>query len=85
MITEELLSMLRCPVTHERLQVADSAHLERINQAITRRHVKNRLGETVAKPIGEGLINESGTLLYTVEDDIPCLLPDEAIDVGGIA
>lgn len=85
MITEEFLAMLRCPVTRERLRVADAGQLERLNQAINEGRVKNRLGDAVAGPVSEGLVNESGTLLYTVEDEIPCLLPDEAIELGGIA
>lgn len=81
MISEDLLSILRCPVTHQPLHAADSSLLARLNAKIEAGQVVNRLGEAISQPLDGGLVNQAGTLLYAVRDDIPCLLTDEAIDL----
>ncbi|MFV1965256.1 MAG: Trm112 family protein [Pirellulaceae bacterium] len=79
MIRDEFLRMLRCPVSHRPLRHAEKALLDRVNAAIDAKRLVNPLGETVDQPLDDGLVNEAGTLLYPVRDEIPCMLVDEAI------
>jgi uncharacterized protein YbaR (Trm112 family) len=82
MISDEFIEMTRCLHTGRPLHRADKTLCERLNQAIGAGHVQNRSGETVARAIDAGLVNEDGSLLYPVYDDIPQLLSDEAIPLA---
>ena len=60
---------------------ADAALIERLNQAIARGELKNAGGQVVSRPLDGGLLRADGCLLYPMVDEIPILLPDEAIGV----
>lgn len=81
MVDQELLDILVCPETKQPVRLADGELLERLNAAITAGHAANRGGESVTKPVLEGLIREDGRFVYPVRDDIPIMLIDEAIPV----
>jgi uncharacterized protein YbaR (Trm112 family) len=79
MIDKQLLELLVCPENHTALHEAEPSLVERINQAIQARRLKNRAGRVVEQAIQGGLVRQDGTLLYPVIDDIPVLLIEEAI------
>jgi uncharacterized protein YbaR (Trm112 family) len=83
MVDQELLDILVCPETRQPVRLADGVLLERLNAAITTGRATNRGGESVTKPILEGLIREDGCFVYPIRDDIPIMLIDEAIPVPG--
>jgi uncharacterized protein YbaR (Trm112 family) len=82
MISDDFLQILRCPETHQSLRRADAELVEQVNADIAAGRVTNRSGERVTRPMDAGLVNQDGNLLYAVRDEIPCLLVDEAIDLG---
>jgi uncharacterized protein YbaR (Trm112 family) len=84
MIADRLLDILRCPQDRTRLRQADARLVERINLAILAGTLSNVAGERLTKPVDGGLIREAGDLLYPVIDQIPVMLPDEAVVVADI-
>lgn len=82
MIDAKLVDILRCPQDRSRLQVAAPEIVDRINQAIERGTAVNLAGERLPKRIDGGLVREAGDLLYPIVDDIPVMLPDEAVELS---
>ena len=86
--SDDFLRLTRCPVTLTSLVTAESALLERVNRAIVAGTLTNGLGHLPVETVHEGLVNQSGTLLYPVINGIPCLIAEEALlleelDTGG--
>ena len=79
MISQQLLSVLRCPVEHGPLRNVEAAVVARLNERIAAGSLVSRGGQPVQRPLTGGLLNESGTILYPVVDGIANLLVDEAI------
>ena len=78
-----LLNIICCPVTREKLSIATSKQLEFINAEIANSMLKKLDGSIAEKPQSKALINATKTLLYPIEEDIPILLENEAIKLKG--
>ena len=76
-----LLDLLVCPDTKEKLALADAAQLGRLNRAIEEGTVKNKAGQPVRAALSAALVRVDGRVAYPVQDNIPVLLPDEAISL----
>lgn len=83
-LPKELLDVLVCPETHEKLGVASAGLVTRVNEAIRAGTLRNRAGRPVTQPIEAGLVRADGKVLYRVDEEIPNLLPDEAIPLDGV-
>ena len=84
MISNELLSILCCPETKQDLVAAEGSLIERLNQSIAKRTLKNRAGAIVELPLEGGLIRKDKKFLYPVRSDIPVMLLDEAIPLENL-
>ena len=84
MVDPELLEILVCPETHQAVRPADAELLDTLNRAIRSGKVTNRGGDAVSKPMDEALIREDNNVLYRVDEDIPIMLIDEAIDLENL-
>lgn len=82
-ISQELLDILVCPETRQSLTLAEADEVMGINQQIARRELVNREGKTVTEPVEGALIRADRQVLYPIRDDIPIMLIDEAIALGG--
>ena len=78
---KRLLTILRCPVTHKGLSLANRDTLLRINAAIDAGTLSNRDGETVTEPWTEALLTDDRKLLYCVRNGIPVLLEGESVSM----
>ena len=81
MIAPELLQILCCPETHQRLRAADPKLVQALNVQITNGQLKNRTGKAVTEKIDSALLREDGKVAYVVRRDIPVMLIDEAVPV----
>jgi uncharacterized protein YbaR (Trm112 family) len=84
MLADHLLAILRCPQSRTKLRVAEPDVIARLNRAIAARTLTNVVGERLERSLDGGLIREAGDLLYPIFDQIPMLLPDEAIDLRNL-
>ena len=79
MVHSELLEILVCPETKQKLRLAGKEVLDRVNQGVAKGYVRNQCGEQVKGRVEEALVREDGRVLYLVQDGIPVMLLDEAI------
>ncbi|KAA3657397.1 MAG: Trm112 family protein [Calditrichaeota bacterium] len=72
-------SSLICPISRVPLELMNDKQLQEINQKINAGVIMTQINEPVATPLSSGLISKDGKYFYRIEDDIPVLLPDEAM------
>lgn len=77
-----LLDLIRCPITLEKLDLATPELTERLRSELKSGNLTNRIGTTVSDDFHTGLVNLSGTWFYPVVEEIPVLVPDEAISIA---
>ncbi len=75
----ELLDILCCPETHQKLQLAAPPILERLNQQVATGRLHNRAGRVLDEKVTAALVRADGKYLYPMHQNIPILLVDEAI------
>ena len=81
MIDRDLLRVLCCPETHQRVALAEPSVLARVNAAITEGRLRNQSGQWVVELIEGGLIREDGRLLYPIRQRIPLMRIGEGISL----
>jgi uncharacterized protein YbaR (Trm112 family) len=82
MIDKELLEIVRCPETKQKLTPADDKQITDLNARIEKGEIKDRGGEAVKDKIDGGLVREDGQFLYLIRNNVPVLLIDEAIPLA---
>ncbi len=81
---KKLLDILVCPVTRQPLAPLDGERLKALNTAIGQSGVQFG-GHRQTDALCEALVTRDGKRIYRVDDGIPVLLPDEALDAGSLA
>ena len=82
MIRPELLEILRCPETHQRLSPASADLIAQLNSRIKEHQLRNRAGKTVEDPLEAGLLRQDGAVLYPIRGNLPIMLIDEGVLLG---
>ena len=80
----KLLDLLVCPATHQPLHRLDATQRERLNAVIALGSLRRSDGQTVTKSLDEVLVTRDGRRAYRVDDGIPVLLVDEAINLASL-
>ncbi len=83
MIDADLLKILCCPETHQDVRLAEPAVIAQLNEQIAAGALKNRGGQPVQEKLDAGLIRADGKVLYPIRNNIPIMLVDEGLPVGG--
>ena len=83
MVDEQLLKLLVCPETKQPLRLATAEELQSLNAQVAAGAVVNRAGGRVVAPVEALLIRHDGACGYPVWEDIPVMLVEEAISLGG--
>lgn len=77
---KRLLDVLCCPVTKAPLRPLARDELDALNRAIAAGGLVTLSGSPVARTFDSALVTRDGRRIYRVDDDIPVMLADEAID-----
>ena len=85
MIDSKLLDILVCPDTKQVVTLADESLLNKVNEAITNKSIKNRAEQLIDKKIEAALITEDQQTIYPIRSDIPVMLIDESIPLKQLA
>ncbi|WP_093534028.1 Trm112 family protein [Stenotrophomonas rhizophila] len=81
----KVIDLLCAPRTAQRLSLLDSKGLDALNRAIGAGTVTNLEGTPLVQPVREALLTQDRKQIFRVNDGIPVLLPEEAIDTAQIA
>ncbi|WP_447784806.1 Trm112 family protein [Stenotrophomonas bentonitica] len=81
----KVIDLLCAPRTAQRLSLLDSKGLDALNRAIGAGTVTNLEGTPLVQPLREALLTQDRKQIFRVNDGIPVLLPEEAIDTAQIA
>ncbi|MBS3958331.1 MAG: Trm112 family protein [Xanthomonadaceae bacterium] len=80
----KLLDLLVCPATHQPLHRLDAGQRQQVNAAIAEGRLRRGDGTTESRPLADALASRDGKQVYRIEDGIPVLLIDEALDTRGL-
>ena len=81
----KLLDILCCPQSKQPLAMLAANDLAALNRAIAQGPVRRGDGSVQDTPIQQGLITRDHKTIYRIDDGIPVLLADEALDTAQIA
>ena len=83
-VDKDLLSILCCPETKLDVSLADDALINKINDAVNRGVLKNKIHKPVTELLDGGLIRSDRKILYPIREDIPVMLIEEGIPLDQI-
>lgn len=78
-IDKDLLAILCCPETKQRVSLADESLIQRVNEAIGRGKLQNRGKQGVTQPVDGGLVRADAKIFYPIRENIPVMLIEEGI------
>lgn len=78
----DLYTILACPVTGQRLRLLEPDEIGVLNQKIASGAVKHRGGAAADTSLDGGLATSDADFVYPIFDDLPYLLPEDAIRVS---
>ena len=76
---KQLLDILCCPETKEKVRLLEASQIKRINALISEGKCRYSDGSIVTDSIEAGLITLNGKTMYRIDNDIPVMLPEKAV------
>ena len=83
-ISQDLLNLLVCPLTKQKLQLLSRDLVLRLNGRISQGDVRSAGGTFVEFPADQVLITADRSRLYLVRESIPIMLVDKSIETSTI-
>jgi uncharacterized protein len=80
----DLLEILVCPETHQKLRVAEAPLLEKLREQQAAGKLMNREGQAVGEAPEAALVRKDGKFAYLIVAQIPIMLIDEAVPLDQI-
>ncbi len=84
-ISKELLDILLCPETRQRLTLAEPALLEQLNREVGASRLRNKAGHAVEQHLDGALVREDRQAAYPIVDGLPIMLIDQAIPLAQLS
>ena len=81
-IDKDLLTILCCPETKQAVTLADPGLIQRLNESIKGRQLKNAGKQMVTEPVDGGLLRADSQILYPIRENIPVMLIEEGIPLS---
>ncbi len=81
-ITQDLLSLLADPETHEAFALATEAELSALKQALKDGRARRRNGAALGPDLEGALLSQGRRVAYLIEAGIPNLLIDERVELS---
>ena len=78
----ELLSILVCPESHQKLSLAEEPMVAAVNASIAAGTQRTVAGAEVSEAVDGGLVREDGKVFYPIRESIPVLLVEEGLTLG---
>ena len=75
----DLLEILRCPETGQRLRIATDEELTRLRAALKDGSAQSRSGQLPEDTISAALIREDGTAMFPIVRGIPNLIIEDSL------
>jgi uncharacterized protein YbaR (Trm112 family) len=82
MITDDVLNLLVCPESKQRLRFADSAIVERLKKLSISGELVTIAGSRVNGDFEAVLLREDGAIGYLVRGGIPILLVEQGVGIS---
>ena len=79
MVSSQLLPILVCSVSGERLRLLAPDEVKTLNARIQADELRNRSGELAPGPLDGGLAADDAKVVYPIVNDLPYLLPEDGI------
>lgn len=77
---EELLEVVCCPLTQQKLAWLLKDAIEELNSRISAGKVVNKKGEVLKEELEAALVSEDGKIIYPVKNGIPMLLVECGVE-----
>lgn len=84
-VDKDLLAILCCPETKLDVTLADDALITKLNDAIGRGQLKNKVQKPVTELLDGGLVRSDRKILYPIREDIPVMLIEEGIPLDQVS
>lgn len=83
-LDKRLLDILCCPDSKQPVSLLGSRQLATLNDSLARGGLKLIDGSPASGPLEAGLLTHDAQRVYRIEDGIPVMLVDQAIDVRSV-
>ncbi len=80
-MSPELLDILVCPRSKKKLELADTATLDKLNAQIRAGKCSDIAGTPVTEIVSEALLQRESGILYLIREEIPVLIYENAVEL----